>query len=495
LAALLLSLFSKLGKNWLKNMKKADYDAIVVGSGPNGLAAAITLQQKGLSVLIIEGKDTIGGGLRSAELTLPGFVHDVCSAIHPLAIGSPFFQTLPLHEHGLEYIVPEIAAAHPFDDGTAAAVYQSIHKTAKGLGRDERAYLNLMEPIVNAWPGIASDVLGPLRFPAKPISMARFGLKALTSATFLARRFKTKQARGLWAGMAAHAIQPLSNLGTSAIGLVLLLSAHRKGWAIPKGGSSEIAKALASYFISLGGKIETGNFVGSLAELPSSRAVFFDVTPRQLLKIAGHRFSSIYKWQLERYRYGMGVFKVDWALDGAINFKAEAARNAGTVHIGNTLEQIAYSERVSAAGRHSEKPYVLLAQQSLFDHTRAPAGKHTAWAYCHVPNGSYKNMTKLIEKQIERFAPGFRDQILAKHTMDSLQMEDYNPNYIGGDINGGIIDIRQMFTRPALRSSPYRTSAKGLYLCSSSTPPGGGVHGMCGHHAAKTALKDIYKIE
>jgi phytoene dehydrogenase-like protein len=476
-------------------MNKPDYDAVVVGSGPNGLAAAITLQQKGLSVLIIEGKDVIGGGLRSAELTLPGFVHDVCSAIHPLAIGSPFFQTLPLDQHGLEYIIPDIAAAHPFDDGTAAAVYSSIHKTAKSLGRDEQAYLDLLEPLVNDWPAIAADVLGPLRFPMRPIAMAQFGLKALTSATFLSKRFKTKEAKGLWAGMAAHSIQPLSNLSTSAIGLVLLLSAHRKGWPIPKGGSAEIAKALASYFLSIGGKIVTGNFVSSLADLPSSEAVFFDVTPKQLLKIAGHRFSSIYKWQLERYRYGMGVFKVDWALDGQINFKAEEARNAGTVHIGNTLEEIALSEKLSSSGGHSEKPYMLLAQQSLFDPSRAPVGKHTVWAYCHVPNGSKKDMTAVMEQQIERFAPGFRDQILAKHTMNTAEMEEYNPNYIGGDINGGIIDIGQIFTRPALRSSPYRTSAKGLYLCSSSTPPGGGVHGMCGYHAAKTALADIFKIK
>ncbi|MDB5021255.1 MAG: FAD-dependent oxidoreductase, partial [Pedobacter sp.] len=459
-------------------MNKPDYDAVVVGSGPNGLAAAITLQQKGLSVLIIEGKDVIGGGLRSAELTLPGFVHDVCSAIHPLAIGSPFFQTLPLDQHGLEYIIPDIAAAHPFDDGTAAAVYSSIHKTAKSLGRDEQAYLDLLEPLVNDWPRIAADVLGPLRFPKRPIAMAQFGLKALTSATFLSKRFKTKEAKGLWAGMAAHSIQPLSNLSTSAIGLVLLLSAHRKGWPIPKGGSAEIAKALASYFLSIGGKIVTGNFVSSLADLPSSEAVFFDVTPKQLLKIAGHRFSSIYKWQLERYRYGMGVFKVDWALDGQINFKAEEARNAGTVHIGNTLEEIALSEKLSSSGRHSEKPYILLAQQSLFDPSRAPAGKHTVWAYCHVPNGSKKDMTAVMEQQIDRFAPGFRDQILAKHTMNTAEMEEYNPNYIGGDINGGIIDIGQIFTRPALRSSPYRTSTTGLYLCSSSPPPGGGVHGM-----------------
>ena len=475
-------------------MGKSDFDAVIVGSGPNGLAAAIALQQQGLSVLIIEGKEQIGGGLRSSELTLPGFLHDVCSAIHPLAIGSPFFNTLPLQDHGLSYVFPDLAAAHPFDDGTAAVLGPSIEETAKLLGADEQAYLKLLTPLVKDWPNIAADVLGPLHFPKHPIAMAKFGLNALTSATFIAKRFKTKEARGLWAGMAAHSIQPLSNLTTSAIGLVLMAAAHLKGWPIPVGGSKEIANALASYFISLGGKIETGRFIKSLEELPSSKTVLFDVTPKQLLQIAGHKFSAIYKWQLERYRYGMGVFKVDWALDEAIPFTAQQARRAGTVHIGNTLEEITLSEKLSWQGKHADKPFVLLAQQSLFDASRAPAGKHTAWAYCHVPNGSVADMTEIVEKQIERFAPGFRDTILAKHTMNTAQVEAYNPNYIGGDINGGVIDIGQIFTRPALRSSPYRTSAKGLYLCSSSTPPGGGVHGMCGYHAAKRALKDIFSI-
>ncbi|ETZ23650.1 NAD(P)/FAD-dependent oxidoreductase [Pedobacter sp. V48] len=475
-------------------MGKPDFDAVVVGSGPNGLAAAIALQQEGLSVLIIEGKNEIGGGLRSAEFTLPGFVHDVCSAIHPLAIGSPFFNTLPLQDYGLFYTFPDLAAAHPFDDGTAAVLGSSIEETARLLGDDEQAYLKLLKPLVNDWPDIAADVLGPLHFPKHPIAMAKFGLNALKSATFLAKRFKTKAARGLWAGMAAHSLQPLSNLTTSAIGLVLMAAAHLKGWPIPVGGSKEIANALSSYFVALGGKIETGRFIKSLDELPSSRTVLFDVTPKQLLQIAGHKFSSIYKWQLERYRYGMGVFKVDWALDEAIPFTAKEARRAGTVHIGNTLEEIALSEKLSWQGKHADKPFVLLAQQSLFDTSRAPEGKHTAWAYCHVPNGSLTDMTETIEKQIERFAPGFRDRILAKHTMNTAQVEAYNPNYIGGDINGGVIDLGQIFTRPALRSSPYRTSAKGLYLCSSSTPPGGGVHGMCGYHAAKRALKDIFSI-
>jgi phytoene dehydrogenase-like protein len=475
-------------------MSKTEFDAVVVGSGPNGLAAAITLQQEGLSVLLIEGKDVIGGGLTSAELTLPGFVHDVCSAIHPLAIGSPFFNTLPLADHGLDYTFPDLAAAHPFDDGTAAVLGSSLEETAGLLGKDEHSYLELFKPLVRDWPDIAADVLGPLHFPKHPIAMAKFGLNALTSATYLAKRFKTREAKGLWAGMAAHSIQPLTNLTTSAIGLVLMTAAHLKGWPIPVGGSKEIANALSSYFISLGGRIETGRYVKSLSELPSARIVLFDVTPKQLLQIAGHKFSSIYKWQLERYRYGMGVFKIDWALDGPIPFTAPEARKAGTVHIGNTLEEIQLSEQLSWQGKHAEKPFVLLAQQSLFDDTRAPEGKHTAWAYCHVPNGSTKDMTAIIEQQIERFAPGFRDLILAKNTMNTAQVEEYNPNYIGGDINGGVIDLGQIFTRPALRSSPYRTSAKGLYICSSSTPPGGGVHGMCGYHAAKTALKDHFSI-
>ena len=475
-------------------MSKTEFDAVVVGSGPNGLAAAITLQQEGLSVLLIEGKDVIGGGLTSAEFTLPGFVHDVCSAIHPLAIGSPFFNTLPLADHGLDYIFPDLAAAHPFDDGTAAVLGSSLEETAKLLGQDEQTYLDLFKPLVRDWPDIAADVLGPLHFPKHPIAMAKFGLKAFTSSTYLAKRFKTRKAQGLWAGMAAHSIQPLTNLTTSAIGLVLMTAAHLKGWPIPVGGSKEIANALSSYFISLGGKIETGRYIKSLAELPSAKIVLFDVTPKQLLQIAGHRFSSIYKWQLERYRYGMGVFKIDWALDGPIPFTAAEARKAGTVHIGNTLEEIQLSEQLSWEGKHADKPFVLLAQQSLFDDTRAPEGKHTAWAYCHVPHGSTKDMTAIIEQQIERFAPGFRDLILARHTMNTAQVEEYNPNYIGGDINGGVIDLGQIFTRPALRSSPYRTSAKGLYVCSSSTPPGGGVHGMCGYHAAKTALKDHFSI-
>jgi len=444
--------------------------------------------------LVLEAKDTVGGGLRSAELTLPGFTHDICSAIHPMAAASPFFKSLPLHDHGLEYIHPTLPAAHPFDNGRAAVLFSSLAETAKALGADDQAYQDLIGPLTRDWPTIENDVLGPLTFPSHPLSLAKFGLKALQPATLLANHFKTPEARGLWAGMAAHSLQPLTNLTTAAIGLVLMIAAHLRGWPLPKGGSQKIADALASYFISLGGKIETGVEVKSLSQLPSARAVLLDVTPRQVLQIAGHKLSAIYTWQLQRYRYGMGVFKVDWALDGGIPFTAETCRHAGTIHIGNTFEEIQASEAAAGHGKHTDRPFVLLAQQSLFDPSRAPEGKHTAWAYCHVPNGSTLDRTEIIEKQIERFAPGFRERILSRHTFNTAQLENYNFNYIGGDINGGIIDIGQLFTRPALRRSPYRTSLKGLYICSSSTPPGGGVHGMCGYHAARRALKDVFHI-
>jgi len=469
-----------------------EYDAVIVGSGPNGLAAAITLQQQGLSVLLLEGKDKIGGGLRTEELTLPGYLHDVCSAIHPLAVASPFFETLPLDKYGLEYIYPEIAAAHPFDDSTVALLKHSLSETADLLGRDKETYLNLLQPLVNTWPGMVADILGPLHFPRHPLDMARFGLNALTSATHLAKRFKTQAAKGLLAGMAAHSMQPLSNIATSAIALVLMVNGHLKGWPAAKGGSVKIAEALAAYFTALGGKIETGTYITSLEQLPPAKAVLFDVTPKQLLTIAGHKLSNIYKWQLERYRYGIGVFKIDWALDDIIPFKTESVKQAGTVHIGGTFNEIAGAELQVSKGIHPERPFVLLAQQSMFDASRAPAGKQTAWAYCHVPHGSQKDMTEAIERQVERFAPGFRERILARHTFNTRQIENYNPNYVGGDINGGVIDIGQLFTRPVLRRSPYRTSAKGIYICSSSTPPGGGVHGMCGYNAAKKALKDIF---
>lgn len=476
-------------------MAKTDYDAVVVGSGPNGLAAAITLQRAGLAVLLVEGSATIGGGMRSAELTLPRYIHDICSAIHPMAVASPFFKSIPLHEHGLKFIDPPVLAAHPFDGGRAAVLLRSFESTASLLGSDEDAYLKLFGPLIKSWPNIVADVLGPFGFPRHPIDMARFGWKALTSATSLTKRFRSEEARGLFAGMAAHSFLPLSEPTSSAIGIVLSIIGHLHGWPIPKGGSQSIANALAGYFVSLGGKIETGLYVKSLGQLASSRAVLFDVTPRQLIEITGVKFSSVYRWQLQRYRYGPGVFKVDWALDGPVPFTAPECRDAGTIHIGNTLEEIAQSEAAAASGHHAERPFVLLAQQSLFDPSRAPAGKQVVWGYCHVPRNSDVDVTEAIEKQIERFAPGFRDRILARHTMNTAAMEEYNPNYVGGDINGGVIDLGQLFTRPALRFSPYRTSEKGLYICSSSTPPGGGVHGQCGYHAARRALKDIFNID
>ncbi|QNL49359.1 NAD(P)/FAD-dependent oxidoreductase [Olivibacter sp. SDN3] len=476
-------------------MGNFEYDAIVVGSGPNGLAAAILLRQYGLSVLLLEAKGTVGGGMRSAELTLPGFVHDVCSAVHPMAAASPFFNSLPLEYHGLTYINPEVLAAHPFDDGTAGALRRDILETASSFGKDKESYLSLFGPLVEKWPTIAKDLLGPLGFPKYPLNFAQFGLRALLPATILARRFKTKQLKGLWAGMVAHSMLPFQKLTTSAIALVLTINGHITGWPIVKGGTQNMANALASYFLSLGGKIETNVYVRSLKDIPSSRAVVFDTSPRQLLQIAGHKFPYIYKRQMERYRYGMGLFKVDWALDGPIPFTAPECQEAGTVHIGNSFEEVALSESLIANGKHPEKPFVLLAQQSLIDVDRAPRGKHTAYAYCHVPNGSGKDMTATIEQQIERFAPGFHDLILAKHATSTAQLEEYNPNFHGGDVNGGALDIDQLFTRPALRFSPYRTAGKGLYICSASTPPGGGVHGMGGYHAAKQVLADIFKIQ
>lgn len=473
-------------------LEKRDYDAIVVGSGPNGLAAAITLQRTGLSVLLVEAKDTIGGGLRSAALTLPGYIHDVCSAIHPMVAGSPFFSSLPLHKYGLEFITPTYAAAHPFDNGDAAILYNTLAETASNLGPDVSRYRKLISPLVKDFDPLMRDILGPLSMPSHPVLLARFGLSALQSATRLGKSFATEKAQGLWAGMAAHAMLPLDKLATAAIGLVLMSAAHAHGWPLTKGGSGVIAKALLAHFTSLGGKVMTNFHVRSLNQLPNSHAVLFDITPHQLLEIAGHTFSLVYKRQLQRYAYGMGVFKVDWALHSPIPFQNPLCREAGTIHIGNTLTEIAVSEKQAWQGKHAEKPFVLLAQQSIFDTSRALEGKHTAWGYCHVPHNSTVDMTDAIEKQIERFAPGFRDRILARHTMNTEQLQGYNANYIGGDINGGAATIDQLFTRPALRSSPYRTSTKGLYICSSSTPPGGGVHGMSGYHAARRALRDIF---
>lgn len=467
------------------------YDAVVVGAGPNGLAAAITLARAGRSVLVLEAAPTVGGGTRSAELTLPGFTHDICSAVHPLGVGSPFFQSLPLHEHGLAWIHPPAPLAHPFDDGSAAVLQRSIGATGATLAGDAGAYWRLMAPLVRGWEQIASGVMGPLRLPRHPLALARFGLRAAWPARRLAEIwFRGDHARTLFAGMAAHSILPLERAPSAAAGLVLAALGHRFGWPIPRGGAQTIADALASYLRGLGGTIVTGARVATLAQLPPARTIMFDLTPRQLLQIAGERLPAGYRRALGRYRYGPGVFKLDWALDGPIPWRAPACTWAATVHLGGSLAEIAESERAAWAGRHAARPFVLLAQPSLFDHTRAPVGQHTAWAYCHVPHGSAFDMTERIEAQIERFAPGFRARILARSTMGPAAMEAYNANYIGGDINGGVQDLTQLFTRPTVSLTPYRTPVPGMYICSSSTPPGGGVHGLCGYFAAQAALHD-----
>jgi phytoene dehydrogenase-like protein len=466
------------------------YDAIVIGSGPNGLAAAITLAHAGRSVLVYEGGETVGGGARSAALTLPGFVHDVCSAIHPLAVVSPFFRTLPLHDHGLEWLYPPAALAHPFDDGTAALLDRSIELTGQTLGQDATAYRQLMAPLVASWSLLEDSLLGPLRVPRHPLALVRFGLRALSSARNLAERlFTGEHGRGFFAGLAAHAIMPLERLPSAAFGLILGILGHVVGWPFPRGGAQHIANALASYLQTVGGRIQTGAPIASLDELPPARAVLCDVTPKQLLKIAGHRLPGRYRRELQRYRYGPAAFKVDWALDGPIPWRASACTRAATVHVGSTLAEIATSERDAWVGQHPERPFVLVAQQSLFDPTRAPPGKHVAWAYCHVPNGSTFAMTERIERQIERFAPGFRERVLARSVRPPNALERYNPNCVGGDINGGVQDLWQLFTRPTVRLVPYATPTKGLYICSSSTPPGGGVHGLCGYFAARAALR------
>ncbi len=473
-------------------MTKQDYDAIVVGSGPNGLAAAIKLRQEGLSVLLIEGRETAGGGTRTAELTLPGFRHDICSAVHPMAVLSPFFSTLPLDRHGLEWNCPEISAAHPFDDGTAAALFPSLYRTADSLGSDKDRYLKLMGPLTERLHDLLPDLLSPFPSFRHPVQLARFAADALLPATRIAKRFKTDAGKGLWGGVAAHAIQPLSNLITSAIGMILMGASHAGGWPVPKGGAQRIAQALLSYYKSIGGEFRNNFYVRSLAGLPRAGAVLFDVTPRQLLEIAGEALPPFYKHRLRRYRYGMGVFKIDWALSEPVPFTAPECRLAGTVHLGATFGEIARAELLTSQGKIVENPFVIFSQPTVTDSTRAPAGAHVGWAYCHVPHGSEADMTEAIESQVSRFAPGFRDTILARHSFSAREMERYNPNYAGGDINGGIQDIFQHFSRPVLSISPYRTPAKGIYLCSSSTPPGGGVHGMCGYHAAKRALQDLF---
>ena len=469
-----------------------DHPAVVVGAGPNGLAAAIALAHAGRHVTVLEGEDTIGGGCRSAELTLSGFVHDTCSTVHSLALASPFLRTLPLADHGLELVDPTAPLAHPLDDGTAVMLERSVRATAAGLGIDERVYLRMFEPLVRDGELLFDALLGPARPPRHPMALARFAADGMRSVDRLARsRFAGERARALLAGCSAHSMLSLRAPVSAAFGIVLAMSAHAVGWPVARGGSQRLADALASYLRSLGGAIETGRRIASLDELPVGREpVLLDVTPRQLLALAGGRLPDGYRRRLARYRYGPGIFKLDW-LNGPIPWTAPDVGRAGTVHLGGTLDELMASEAAVTAGVHPEQPFVLLVQASCFDATRAPAGRHTAWAYCHVPHGSTRDMTAAIEAQVERFAPGFSGVIAARSAMDSAEVQRRNPNNVGGDINGGLQNLRQLFTRPIARVSPYSTPMPGVFLCSSSTPPGGGVHGMCGYWAARAALRKL----
>ena len=468
-------------------------DAIVVGSGPNGLAAAITLAKAGLKTVLREAQPTIGGGLRSSELTLPGFTHDVCSSVHPLALSSPFFRTLPLAKLGLEWVQPPAALAHPLDGGKAVMLERSLKVTALGLGDGAKGWLSLHSAFVEAWSGLAWDVLSPpVRFPKHPILMARFGLQALRTATGLAKaKLASVEARALFAGNAAHSFLPLDAPGTAAFGLLLSVAGHAVGWPIAKGGSQKLADALAAYFRLLGGEIQTDAPVENLEEVRSARVVILDIGPRQMVRIGGKSLPDGYRRALERYRYGAAAFKIDWALDGPVPWTAQHCARAATVHLGGTLEEVVASEASPSRGQVHERPFVLFVQPTLFDPSRAPAGKHIAWAYCHVPNGCTLNLTSHIENQVERFAPGFRDRILSRSILTPADFERRNANLVGGDINGGMMDLRQVFARPVPSLTPYRTPLRGVYLCSASTPPGGGVHGMGGFHAAKAALKSL----
>ena len=458
------------------------YDAVVVGSGPNGLAAAIRLAQANCSVLLLEGNETIGGGARSAALTMPGFLHDTCSAIHPLGLGSPFLKTLPLAKHGLQWVQPEFPLAHPLDDGTAVVLQRELSAASPH-------WQKLFEPFVQNWELLTDDFLRPvLAVPKHPLVMAQFGLSALRSAESLVGGWWPDRDRALFAGLAGHSFLPLDRRPSAAFGIVLGLLAHSVGWPMSRGGSQQISNALAAHFKSLGGVIQTNTWVKSLDQLPPARAYLFDITPRQLIEIAGSRMPSSYKRKLNHYRYGPGVFKVDYALSAPIPWRAPECVRAGTIHIGGTFAEIARAEREVWEGKLPEQPFVLVAQPTLFDQTRSPAGKHIAWAYCHVPNGSTADASRLIEAQIERFAPGFCDCILARSTRNCAELERGNPNYIGGDINGGAATLWQLIARPTLSFNPYATAIPGVFLCSSSTPPGGGVHGMCGFHAANAAL-------
>jgi phytoene dehydrogenase-like protein len=466
------------------------HDAVVVGAGPNGLVAAITLARSGRRVVVFESASTAGGGTRSAALTEPGFVHDVCSTVHAIGVASPAFADLDLEAHGVEWVHPPIPVAHPLDGGRAAILHRDVDETASAFGRDDRAYRRLFAPLVRNAPGIVDDLLSPLGIPHAPVAGARFGLHAIRSAAGLVTaRFDTDEPRALLAGAAAHAIQPLTGPGTAGYGLFLLLLAHASGWPVARGGSQRIADALVAVLRTHGGEVVTDHEVTDLAGMPPAPITLLDVTPRQFLRIAGARVPARYARRLERFRYGPGVCKVDWALSEPIPWAHTSVRAAGTVHVCGTAEEVARAEAEVHAGRHADRPYVIVVQPTVMDPTRAPDGGHVGWAYCHVPNGSTEGRTDAIEAQIERFAPGFRDVVTARHTVTAASLEAYDANYVGGDINGGAGDLRQVFTRPVASPHPWATPLDGVYLCSSSTPPGGGVHGMCGLHAARLALR------
>lgn len=470
-------------------------DAVVVGSGPNGLAAAIALARDGARVMVLEQAETFGGGTRTSELTLPGFHHDVCSACHPVGVLSPFFRSLPLETHGLRWLKPEVSVAHPLDGQPAVLLRRSVDDTARDLGVDARSYTRLVGPFLRDPHGLLADLLAPLRIPRHPVQMLRFGLHAIRSASGLARsRFQGERARALFAGCAAHSVLPLERSLTAAMGLVFCLTGHVEEWPVAEGGSVAIARALASLLRSLGGTIETKRKVSSLSDLPDAKVYLFDTSPKTLVDVAGAALPDRYVRRLLRYRYGPGVFKLDWALDGPIPWTDPAVAGASTVHLGGTLDAIAAAEAAVWRGEHPDEPFVLLCQQSHFDPSRAPPGKHTGYAYCHVPAGSTVDLTDVIERQIERFAPGFRDRVLARHAMATRDFERHNSSYVGGAITGGVADLGQLFTRPIARWNPYTTPHRRFFLCSASTPPGGGVHGMAGFFAAKAALRAIERL-
>jgi phytoene dehydrogenase-like protein len=465
-------------------------NACVIGSGPNGLAAAIVIAQRGLHVDVMEAEATLGGAVRTLELTLPGFLHDFGSAVHPLGAGSPFFSSLPLREHGLQWIHSPAPLAHPLDDGTAVVLERDLGEATIALGKDGEAWIKLLQPFVARWSEFAQEILRPvLRFPKHPLLMMQFGIHALQSAEAIARGFPSERARALFAGLAAHSFLSLDEPLSGGMGMLMAVPAHAVGWPIPRGGSQSLTNALCGYLATFESTLKTSSRVESIATLSNYDLIFCDLTPRQLLQISGERLSRSYKRQLASYRYGPGVFKVDYALSSPIPWKASECLRAATVHLGGSFEEIAASEKAVRDGRHPERPFVLLAQPSLFDSSRAPEDKHTVWAYCHVPNGSKNDMLEKLEAQIERYAPGFRDCVLARRAFSPAALESLDSNLVGGDIGGGAMDIRQFLFRPTRRH--YATSARDIYICSASTPPGGGVHGMCGFHAAKMALSKL----